>query len=72
MGEKTLSFSEGIIATRTSDINDERADERPVSGSIIVPKGSGIFPKDDIFNPMQTIFNPPVFANPYVQIQTPK
>ena len=51
MGEKTFGFCEGIIATHTSNIDGDSADERPVSGGIIVFKGSGIFAQNHILNP---------------------
>ena len=60
MGKKTFSFGEGIIATHPSQIDGERAHERPVGGGIVVPKGSSIFAKKHILDPMQTILNPPV------------
>ncbi len=68
MAKKTLGNGERIISTHTRNINNKRADERPVGGGIVVPERSGIFAKDNVFDPMQTILNPPVRTNLRVQI----
>ena len=59
MGKKTLSFGEGIIATHTSDINGDRADERPVGSGVVVRKGSGIFSEKHIFDDNANDFQSP-------------
>ena len=64
MTKKTLGNGSRIISTHTRNIDNKRADERPVGSGIIVLKGSGIFAQKHILNPMQTILNSPVLTNP--------
>ena len=42
MAKKTLGFGSRIISTHTRNIDNKRADERPVGGGIVVPERSGI------------------------------
>ena len=39
MAEKSFGFSKGIIAVLTSNINDDIAEQRPVTGSVVMAKG---------------------------------
>ncbi len=48
MSEKTFGQGSGIIATHTSNIDGDSADERPVGGGVVVPSWSGIFSKKHI------------------------
>lgn len=50
MAKKTLGNGSRIISTHTRNIDNKRADERPVGGGIVVPERSGIFAKDDVFD----------------------
>lgn len=63
MGKKSFGLGQRIVATHAGDIDGNSADNRPVSGSIVVLEGSGIFAKNYIFDPMQAVFNSPMLTN---------
>ena len=68
MSKKSLGFGKGIIATETSKIDGDIADNRPVGSGIVIPEESRIFSKNHIFDPMQTVLNSPMRANTFCQI----
>jgi hypothetical protein len=46
MGKKSFGLGQRIIATLTSKIDGDIADNRPVGGGMIIPEGSSIFAKN--------------------------
>ncbi len=50
MGKKSFRLGQRIVTALASKIDGDIADDRPISGNIIVTQGSRIFTKSHIFH----------------------